>query len=203
MNADDAGYLVYLIALAALVGSGLLAGNRIGWPKTLRYMLVWAGIALVLLVLYSFRSVLQPTAARVTADLVPSRGAAVEGGRLYSAQSDGHFYIDGTVNGTQIAFLVDTGASAVVLSKRDAERAGVALAGLRYDLMVQTANGAARAAKVDVAALTIGPYALGRHAVQITDSDLDVSLLGMSALRTFGAIEISGDQLVLKERPGG
>lgn len=42
------------------------------------------------------------------------------------AQRDGHFYLDGAVNGVAVRFLVDTGASLVTVGAADAAKAGLA-----------------------------------------------------------------------------
>lgn len=198
MNADETGQLIYYVFLAALVGSGLIAGHRLGWGRAARYGLIWVGIIGLLLVLYTFRDTVRPASDRVMAELNPSRGFAGGEGQIYTARNDGHFYIASAVNAADVTFLVDTGASDIVLSRKDAEAAGLDLGALQFSGNAVTASGTVGVARVSVQSLRIGPYDLGPQRVSVTDGPLDVSLLGMAALRRFGSIELAGDRLILK-----
>ena len=108
---------------------------------------------------------------------------------------DGHFYAVATVNGARIRFMVDTGASVVALTPRDAQAAGIALGSERT-----TARGAS--GEIEVIPVTIDRIALGpleatdvRGAVAET---LHVSLLGQSFLASADSVEIRGDEMVLR-----
>ena len=95
-------------------------------------------------------------------------------------------------------FLVDTGASGIALSRRDAERLGFDDSKLNYDTPFSTANGMTRGARITLDALQVGPLtAHGVHA-WVNEGDLDQSLLGMSYLSTLGRVEIKGDTLTLE-----
>lgn len=199
MTGDDAGQLIYYVIFAALVGSGLLLSRRLGWSKALRFALIWAAIVAVILVLYALRDLAAPLSSRIVSDLRPDRGAATAQGRVYTARNDGHFYIASKVNGRDVTFLVDTGASDVVLTHADARAAGLDPARLNYSATASTANGIVRIARVRLDSLDVGPFALGAHTVSVASEDaLDISLLGMTALRAFGSVELSGDRLILK-----
>jgi aspartyl protease family protein len=197
MSGDETGQLVYYVILAALIGSGLLAGQRLGWGKAARYAAVWLAIMAVLLVLYSFRETFSPVKDRAMAELVPERGFEAGAGQTYVARNDGHFYIASTINGVDVTFLVDTGATDIVLSRIDAARIGLKLTDSQFSGTVSTANGTVRSARLTVERLTIGPFNLGQQTISVTDGPLDVSLAGMAALRQFGSVELRGDRLIL------
>jgi aspartyl protease family protein len=98
------------------------------------------------------------------------------------ADSRGHFTTIGVVNGVSLQFLVDTGATSVVLSSADARRAGVNyLAGTRA--LTQTANGVVPVYAVKLDSLRIGDIAVNNVDASVIEGDkLPVALLGMSFL---------------------
>jgi aspartyl protease family protein len=110
---------------------------------------------------------------------------------------DGHYYLTLEVAGTPVEFMVDTGATNVVLSRRDAERVGVDLDGLMYLGQAQTANGTVRTARVRLDDVTLGPWRDDRIAAWVNEGEMDGSLLGMDYLGQFH-VELAGDRMVLR-----
>jgi aspartyl protease family protein len=108
---------------------------------------------------------------------------------------DGHFYADAQVNGTTIRFMVDTGASVVVLTHADAQRAGLQLPAERA--MAMGVGG-----PIEIIPVTLDRVAVGgieARGVQAAVADtLPVSLLGQSYLQRLGSVEIRGDTMVLR-----
>ena len=114
---------------------------------------------------------------------VASTAAASEGNRVtLFADALGHFTTLGVVNGVSLPFLVDTGATTVVLSSVDARRAGVNyLLGTRA--LTQTANGVVPVYAVKLDSLRIGDITLTNVDASVIEGDkLPVALLGMSFL---------------------
>jgi aspartyl protease family protein len=109
--------------------------------------------------------------------------------------ADGHFYLDAQVNGAQVHFLVDTGASMVALTAADAQRAGIFLPSERA-----TAEGAGGA--VEIIPVTIDRIAAGpleaRNIEGAVARNLPISLLGQSFLSRIGTVQISGDRMTLR-----
>ena len=95
-------------------------------------------------------------------------------------------------------FIVDTGATQVVLSQRDAKRIGLDPDGLRYSGMARTANGTVRTAPVTLDRVGLEGMIDRNVSAVVNEGAMDGSLLGMSYLRRFGRIEIAGNQLVLE-----
>jgi aspartyl protease family protein len=108
---------------------------------------------------------------------------------------DGHFYADADVNGARIRFMIDTGASVVALTPRDAERAGIVSGSRRA-----TARGAG--GEVEVAPVTIDRISLGpldaRDVRGAIAEQLPVSLLGQSFLAEADSVEMRGDEMLLR-----
>ena len=101
----------------------------------------------------------------------------------FSADEAGHFHVAATANGVGITFLVDTGASAIVLGKRDARRAGIDVGHLTFDGRASTANGIVRTAAAHIARLSVGPFTFTDVPVSVNETELDEPLLGMTFLR--------------------
>ena len=113
------------------------------------------------------------------------------------ADAQGHFIVAAMVNGERVDFLLDTGASHVVLSPEDAVRVGLRSAQLRFTGTAQTANGVARLAPVTLRELRIGQ--LSRHGVPavVNRAPMAISLLGMSFLEGLEGWEARNGQLHL------
>ena len=114
-----------------------------------------------------------------------------------SGDGRGHYVVEAMVNGTPVDFLVDTGASHVVLAPADAARLGIRPAQLRFTGRAETANGTVGLAPVTLRELRIGQ--LSRHGVAavVNEAPMGISLLGMSFLDGLEGWEARGDRLLL------
>jgi aspartyl protease family protein len=160
---------------------------------------VFLALGAVLVVGYSYKDDLQAIFGRTLGTVVPGRGTEVAPGMMrFQADNSGQFVVNATVNGKGVRFLVDTGASGIALSRRDAERLGFDNSKLDFDTPFSTANGMTRGARITLDAIQVGP--LTAHGVRawVNEGDLDQSLLGMSYLSTLGRVEIRGDTLILE-----
>ena len=110
---------------------------------------------------------------------------------------DGHFYITGVVNGAKVLFVVDTGATDIVLSKPDAERAGLNPDTLNYFGSATTANGRVATAPVKLDSLSFGDITDTGVPAVVNGGALDTSLLGMSWLGRHEAT-FSRDRLLIR-----
>ena len=89
--------------------------------------------------------------------LSPTQGVAHDDGTLsFDAGPDGHFYIQALVNGGRVTFMVDTGATDVVLAPDDARRIGIDPASLVFDQFAETANGRVSGAAIRLDSLVVG-----------------------------------------------
>mgnify|MGYP005806605373 CR=1 FL=1 len=114
------------------------------------------------------------------------------------ADGRGHFVTTGTVNGQLVRFMVDTGASAVVLSVREARRLGIDYRSAPRSA-VQTANGVVPVYRVKLDTVKVGDIALHNVDSVVTDGDLPVMLLGMSFLNRT-EMKRDGDVMTLSRR---
>jgi aspartyl protease family protein len=140
----------------------------------------------------------ESVAAATDAAIVLDTAVATPGNRVeLRAGRDGHFRTTALVNGAPVDFLVDSGATTVLLRPEDARRAGLHPSGLRMSQRVLTANGPIGAAPVELRELRLGPLALRRVAALVPEVDPGISLLGMNVLRELRGFEMADDRLVL------
>ncbi len=111
--------------------------------------------------------------------------------------ADGHFYADVRINGSTIHMMVDTGASAIALSRDDARAAGLATSIGMNDVVGEGADGAVHGEFVKLDRVELGPLsAQGLDAVVLNGGQQ--SLLGQSFLSKFSSVQIEGDRMVLR-----
>ena len=115
------------------------------------------------------------------------------------AGSNGHFLLDADVNLNPIRFVVDTGASFVALRESDARAAGIHLSESDFNAPVQTANGTAYAARVQLDNVAIEGIDVDRvNAIVLPDDLLGISLLGNTFLNRLNRFEVSNNRLVME-----
>jgi len=197
-NEGNSYRIVYLLLWLIIAGGGVLYAVIRRPTRALRDLMVWAGLFATLIVGYSYRDIFQEVGRRVSGELMPSGGTAnADGSRTFRASEDGHFYIEATVEGTPVLFLVDTGATMVVLSPADARRIGFDLASLSYSSLAETANGTVRGAPVKLRNIELGNLHMTDLAAEVNYADMSQSLLGMSFLSRLSGYEVHGGELTL------
>jgi aspartyl protease family protein len=195
--------LAYYLILIAIVGSGLVVMFRKQLAQALKAAMLWAAIALGLVVLYTYRADMRDVYQRVMAELVPGR-AANRGMHVVEIVRgrNGDFQVAAQINGVRVALILDTGASSVVLTQEAAKAVGLPLEVLVYDVSVDTANGRTRAASVTLDRVGVGDVVERAVPAMIAQpGQLRTSLLGMSFLNRLESWEVRGDKLVLRGYP--
>ncbi|WP_193367855.1 retropepsin-like aspartic protease family protein [Pelagibius marinus] len=191
--------LVKLSAIVVVCSSGLLFLRRVPLRETLRNAAIWAGIAGVLLIGYSYRDDFSNVGARLSGELLPSQAVDLGAGEVeIRAGRDGHFTVTAEVNGQPVDFLVDTGASDIVLSPGDARRLGYDPAQLSFTRYYNTANGLGRGAPVRLDSLAVGPIVFNDLPASVNEAPMGESLLGMTFLRQLDSYEVRRDRLILR-----
>lgn len=113
------------------------------------------------------------------------------------SRAGGEFVVAGVVNGAEVTFLIDSGASEIVLSPEDARRAGYRSPQLRFSRTASTANGTVRLAPVTLLELRLGQLSRRGLAAVVNEAPMAVSLLGMSFLRELEGWEARDGRLML------
>lgn len=184
--------LVYLLILGGLIAFMGLSGARRHLGRSLRYLAIWLLIFLGALVAVGLWQDIRQTA-------LPRQSVMGETGRIVLPRAqDGHYYATLDVNGTPLRFVVDTGATGIVLSRADAARAGFDPDSLGFFSRAMTANGVVRTAPVRLDRLRLGPHEDRNVPAYVNDGAMEGSLLGMDYLQRFARVEIADNRMVLE-----
>lgn len=111
---------------------------------------------------------------------------------------DSHFYADADVNGTNIRMMVDSGASIIALTRRDAEAIGIDVDRLPVAGTAKTAGGDVPMRVVMLDSVEVDGIEVRRVEAAVVDADMGVSLLGQSYLSKLDAVNVEGDTMTLR-----
>ena len=186
------GGLYLLMAIMLLLGS--LMARREPGAKMLTMALAWIAIFGAGFILFTFRDNLGWVAQRIKAEAV---GTPVEQGRetRIPMAIDGHFWVDAKVNGKDVKFLVDSGATMTTIDRQTAGAAGLPVTG-RRDQFVRTGNGVIRVSSSRASEIQVGGIIRRDVGVQIADND-DLNVLGMNYLSSLSRWGVERRWLVL------
>jgi len=191
MTEDQIGRIAFLVLLGTAILGYLLVANRDRLGSLLRHAMLWGLIFVGLIAAAGlWQDIRQSALPRQTV-------FAAEGRIEVPAARDGHFYLTLDIGGTPVRFVVDTGATDLVLSRQDALRLGIDPQALVYSGTARTANGSVRTARTRLAEVRLGPFSDRNVAAWVNAGEMDESLLGMAYLSRFERIEITGGRLIL------
>jgi len=196
-NSATMGLVHHTVWLVVLVGS-MLVHFRSNFGKAIKYFALWVAIGTALFVGYSLKDDFVNFGYKLKAELIPHSGRSHGNKIEFRSQRDGHFVVNSVVDGMKIRFLIDTGASDVVLNLSDAERLGINLKKLSFHKLYHTANGIGRGAPVQLGMVKIGPIEIDNVRASVNGAKMKTSLLGMSFLSRIGGYEVVGNRLTLK-----
>jgi len=182
--------LAYLLLLLAAVGGWMVVQNRQRLGKMAQQAAVWVlifvGVIAGIGLWDDVRQTVTPTQS------------VVQGGSIAVPQApDGHYYLTAEVNGTPLRFMVDTGASDIVLNQADAAKIGMNLDELVYSRKALSANGEVGIAPVILDSVELGPVRGDNIRAVVNGGEMRQSLLGMRYLHQFSKIEIGDGALLL------
>jgi aspartyl protease family protein len=202
ISGDGIAQMIYMSIWGALIGSAVLTSRR-PLGHTLKQLVIWLAIFLVVIAGYTLRYELQDLASKVTGGLVPGSPISTidSNGRSQITlirNRSGHFVAQGSIDSKSVSFLVDTGATDIVLANDDAANIGIDTGKLRYNIPVSTANGMTSSARTKIDAIAIGPIQYRNITVMVARKDvLESSLLGMNFINRLRSFEIRGDRMIL------
>ena len=111
---------------------------------------------------------------------------------------DSHFYVDAMVNGSSIRMMVDSGASIIALTRRDAEAIGIDVDSLPEGGSANTAGGVVPIRPVELNSVGVDGLTVVSVQAAVIDADMPTSLLGQSFLSRLQSVEVSGDTMTLR-----
>jgi aspartyl protease family protein len=195
-DGDQALSFVYLIGVLVLVVSALLV-RRIPLGQGLKMFAGWVLIFLAAFVAFTLKDDFMALGKRVLGESRGEGQVVAAGKELRIRKSmDGHFWVNGELNGKKTRFLVDSGATVTSLSATTAARANVTTGG--FPVFVNTANGVVRANRGRAERLKIGAIERRDLAVHVSEAFGDTDVLGMNFLSSLSAWGVEGQWLVLK-----
>ncbi|SOH93667.1 aspartyl protease family protein [Monaibacterium marinum] len=192
MSSDSAFQLLYLGILLLAIGGSVLTLYRGQFRRMVVQFLIWVAICAALVIGYDNKHLFEGI-------LYEGPQSTDNAGNVTLLRNEsGYFEVRALVNETPVTFIVDTGASLIVLSRADATRVGFDLDGLNFTGIASTANGEVRFANVLLDSFTIGKAVDTRVPASVNDGDLDTSLLGLAYLNRFSRIVIDDDRMILE-----
>ena len=114
-------------------------------------------------------------------------------------EGDGHYWASARVNGVNVKFLVDTGATLVALNKRDARRIGLDIDNLHRNVDVRTAAGRVKAASAVIDTMDIDGVEVEDVSAVVMEDGLEYSLLGMSFLNRLDSWVVTPNAIIIHE----
>ncbi len=191
LDSESLGRLAYLALLGCAIFAGVVTAYRGRLGTGLRDAAIWILIFIGFIGAFAMRH-------DIAAALMPTEPTVSQGGEILIPRSmGGHFHVRADVNGEPVTFLVDTGASGIVLTADDARRVGIAPSSLDFTASAQTANGTVRLAPVRLGSLSLGPVQAKDVRATVSEGELFTNLLGMDFLERFRRVTVEGDRMVL------
>ena len=191
LTVDNIASLIYLSMLGLAVAGWFFVSGREKIGKSLQMAAVWAFIFLGVIAGYGLWNDVQ---RQTTGGQMLQLG---EGQIVVPRQRDGHYYLTLALNGENIRFVVDTGATDIVLTRNDAARAGLNPDSLNFIGTANTANGQVRTAPVRIDTVRLGDITDTNVFASVNDGEMFGSLLGMRYLEKWGSIQIANGELRL------
>ena len=187
------GSLYLLMAIMLVAGS--LISRRGQFARTATMALAWLAIFGGGFVLFTFRDDLGYVAQRLRAEATGQPVVQDQQVRIPMA-IDGHFWVEGTLNGVPVKFLIDSGATMTTIGRDTARTAGIPVSSGRGQL-VRTGNGMLRVATGRADSLAVGPIERGNVGLHIAAHE-DLNVLGMNYLSTLQRWGVEGRWLILE-----
>ncbi|MEM7723039.1 MAG: TIGR02281 family clan AA aspartic protease [Pseudomonadota bacterium] len=191
LSGDQIASLTYLMLLGVVLGGYFLISNRQNMGKMAQQAALWLFIFLGAIVAVGLWMDIRD-------DLDPPQTVTQAGVIEVPRSPDGHYYLTLEINDTPVRFVVDTGATEMVLTQEDAARIGIDTNTLLYSGTAQTANGTVEIAPVRLERVALGGVVDEGVRALVNSGELFESLLGMGYLNRFDRLEISDGRLVLE-----
>ncbi|GGY98639.1 retropepsin-like aspartic protease family protein [Novosphingobium colocasiae] len=131
-----------------------------------------------------------------------AKPAGVEGNRtVIPMRVDGHFWVLATINGEQVDFLIDTGATYTGVSSAVARKAGLVPDDDNRGVVLETANGPIAARMATAASIKLGGIdARGLEVAIAPEQAGEVNVIGMNFLSRLAGWRVEGEKLILEPK---
>ncbi|MFV0321004.1 MAG: TIGR02281 family clan AA aspartic protease [Alphaproteobacteria bacterium] len=164
--------IVYPLVLLVWFSGGVWAAFRSNSGQFMRIALGWVMVFTAIFFAYNFyqdyknHRIAQQTEGQMPDFVMQKKGS--------------HFYTDAYVNNVRVSFMLDSGASMVVLTKQAAQRVGIDVDKINDRVLLSTANGEKLEKVTYVDEIRLGDIIATNIRVAISEEGLDENLLGQN-----------------------
>lgn len=184
------GSLIFQLLLLAILILTFFIRSGTARSKKFQSIIIWLFIIFVGTIIYNNKSLLN--------NYIPYLANMSQDGKIQIQKSlDDHFYLMAKVNGKKVLFLIDTGATTTTLTERDARRIGFDVNDLKYNQIIQTANGTTFSADAKIESFEIDNFQMNDLWVLVNKNLSGNSLLGMNFLKNLKGYEVFDDKMIL------
>lgn len=206
MAGDPTASTIWYVLAIILVGSALI-GRRLPMGSVMRMAVLW--VAIFVLLLGGFK--VAQRQGWLTGRFAENGGVAApndmpgnvpaakpEGQALHiPVAEDGHYWVEGRINGTAARFLIDSGATVTALSEQTARAAGLNFEMGEPGVILNTANGRIEAQRSSISTLSVGPINASDLPVLISPAFGEVNVVGMNFLSRLKSWGVQNGEMVL------
>lgn len=198
MGGSDIASIIWYALILLLVGSAFLT-RRVPMRSAFGMILAWIAIFGVVLVAVSYREELAGVFRRVSGDVLGRPRQTTDGSSMRVAVApDGHYWVEGTINGTSARFLIDSGATVTALSTETARAAGIVPDRQRMPVVMQTANGPVEAQRARVTEVVVGSIRMHDVPVVVAPQFGKINVIGMNMLSRLQSWQVRNGEMVLE-----
>ena len=197
METFNFSYLIYLIVILVVLLGTFLLSNKKNLNKNIQNLAIWGLIFFALLVTYYLWNELRFSMEKERYNYVIEKDNSI----LINKSYDGHFYLPLSINNKEIIFLVDTGATRSLLSKRDYKLLKKHEVNLTSEKIIETANGKIIALETKFDEVKLFNNILSDVNFLVVRNDFEgpnISLLGLDLLDNKFNYQITNNHLKLQ-----
>ena len=193
-------HLIYLILILLFLVGTFLLSNKKNLNKNIQNLSIWGIIFFALLISYYLWDDLKISMNKEKFKYIIENNNSI----TIEKSKDGHFYLPLTISDLQIVFLVDTGASKSLLSRKDFKLVKDGNIFLPTETILETANGIVIAKEIIFQNVKVFESDLGEISFLVVTKNFKgprISLLGLDLLNNKFKYEITNNFLKLQLIP--
>lgn len=194
---EDGPSLIWGVTCAVLLIASL-AARRLPIGQLAKMALAWIAIFAGLFAIFSFRPEILTVWNRVKAEFAGTANQSVSNETIVlTRRDDGHFWARMKLNGNDVDFMIDSGATVTAISREVADENSVEIDD-GFPVIISTANGQITAQRASARTLELGPIRLTDHAMTVSDNLGETNLLGMNFLDRLSGWTVEKDTMTLR-----